>query len=642
MEPRLTSRLFLWASLSLSMVLSGHAQIAQPCCAHTFIGNSPDEGNPGWHQEAQGLTHDADYWYVTQNPAFRPSGNEIVGGPRLWRIPVTTNLSSGVDCGAGGVSCKELRDTPLFKAGYNHYGDLDFYEFDGQGYLLIPIEGYFGPGVAVFRADETLSFVAFAQVPGQTKWGWLAIDPNGLLVSSDGGLIYDFRRYTVDWARLRDTGELQIAFLDFVPILDEGGGSLPLDSAQGGEFSDDGQLLYFENGYLGDQDPTWGLHVFRTRTGTADECGAQGSCMVARRIERSHDGPGGFAFEFDPTRFVYEEPEGLTYWDLDADGRAPGLHGQLHAILLDNDEPDSDDVYVKHYQRSSEDPEPPEIFCPANVTAECSAHTGVPAGDAQLSPFFGGVWARDNCSESPTITSNAPGLFGLGSTAVTFTAADGFGNQSQCLASVRVVDTTQPDIVCPAPVAVECTSPAGIGASDPQLAPFFSVARASDVCDAAPVLANNAPGTLPFGSTTVTFTALDASANNRACSSVVRVGDTIAPAITVSLSQTLLSPANHEMIPITATVMVTDRCDSTAKFALVSITSNEPPESRGDGTTIPDVQGASVGTPDTTFLLRAERSGTGTGRIYTIVYRATDAAGNSREATATVVVPLHQ
>ena len=63
MEPRLTSRVFLLASLSLSMVLSGHAQIAQPCCAqHTFIGNSPDEGNPGWHQEAQGLTHDADYW----------------------------------------------------------------------------------------------------------------------------------------------------------------------------------------------------------------------------------------------------------------------------------------------------------------------------------------------------------------------------------------------------------------------------------------------------------------------------------------------------------------------------------------------------------------------------------------------------
>jgi hypothetical protein len=199
MEPRLTTRMFLWASLSLSVVLSGHAQIAQPCCSqHTFLGNSPDEGNPGWHQEAQGLTHDADYWYVTQNPAFRPLGNEVVGGPRLWRIPVTTNLSSGVDCGAGGVSCKELRDTPLFQAGYNHYGDLDFYEFDGQGYLLIPIEGYFGPGVAVFRADETLSFVAFAQVPGQTKWGWLTIDPNGLLVSSDGGLIYDFRRYTVD------------------------------------------------------------------------------------------------------------------------------------------------------------------------------------------------------------------------------------------------------------------------------------------------------------------------------------------------------------------------------------------------------------------------------------------------------------
>src|SRR5262245_43228196 len=612
MELRLMSRVLLWASLSFSIVLSGHAQIAQLCCAHTFLGNSPDEGNPGWHQEAQGLTHDADYWYVTQNPLLVPG----IVGPRLWRIPVTTDLSSSVDCGVGGVSCKWLIETPMFPAGYNHFGDLDFYEFDVQGYVLIPIEGGTpGPCVAVFRADETLSFVAFAPVPGQTKWGWLAIDPNGLLVSSDGGLIYDFRRYTVDWARLRDTGELQIAFLDLVPILDEGGGSLPLDSAQGGEFSDDGQLLYFENGYLGAQDPTWGLHVFRTRTGTADECGAQGTCIVARRIERSHDGPGGFAFEFDPTLPVSQEPEGLTYWDLDADGRAPGLHGQLHVILLDNDLTNSDDVYVKHYRRSSEDPEPPEIFCPANVTAECSGHTGVPASDSQLSPFFGGVRARDNCSESPTITSNAPGLFGLGSTGVTFTAADNFGNQSQCLASVRDVDTTQPDIICPAPVAVECTSPAGIGAGDSQLAPFFSAAHASDICDAAPVLANNAPGTLPFGNTTVAFTALDASANNRSCTSVVRVGDTTAPAITVSLSRTRLWPANHGMIPITATVTVTDRCDSAARFELVSITSNEPPDSRADGTTIPDVQGASFGTPDTKFLLRAERAGTGLGTL---------------------------
>jgi hypothetical protein len=40
------------------------------------------------------------------------------------------------------------------------------------------------------------------------------------------------------------------------------------------------------------------------------------------------------------------------------------------------------------------------------------------------------------------------------------------------------------------------------------------------------------------------------------------------------------------------------------------------------------------------FLLRAERSATGSGRVYTITYRATDACDNTTHAAATVLVPL--
>jgi hypothetical protein len=42
------------------------------------------------------------------------------------------------------------------------------------------------------------------------------------------------------------------------------------------------------------------------------------------------------------------------------------------------------------------------------------------------------------------------------------------------------------------------------------------------------------------------------------------------------------------------------------------------------------------------FELRAERSGVGTGRIYTITYLVTDGCGNSTSASATVTVPLSQ
>lgn len=71
---------------------------------------------------------------------------------------------------------------------------------------------------------------------------------------------------------------------------------------------------------------------------------------------------------------------------------------------------------------------------------------------------------------------------------------------------------------------------------------------------------------------------------------------------------------------------------------LVSVTSNEPDNGLGDG----DMPNDIVINPDGTFDLRAERSGTGDGRIYTITYRAIDACDNTTEATATVAVPFDQ
>jgi len=77
-----------------------------------------------------------------------------------------------------------------------------------------------------------------------------------------------------------------------------------------------------------------GIHVFDLSTG--------------KRIQRSTNGYGYFNYEFHPGGTIQEEPEGITIWDLD-DGRALGIRGQLHVLLLDNDWPDDDDVYVKHY-----------------------------------------------------------------------------------------------------------------------------------------------------------------------------------------------------------------------------------------------------------------------------------------------------
>ena len=120
------------------------------------------------------------------------------------------------------------------------------------------------------------------------------------------------------------------------------------------------------------------------------------------------------------------------------------------------------------------------------------------------------------------------------------------------------------------------------------------------------------------------------------------VNDNTPPTIQVSLSPNVLRPANHKMVPITATITVQDNLDPTPTVKLVSITSNEAVNGKGDGNTASDIDGAEFNTDDRKFLLRAERSGTGNGRYYTVTYRATDAAGNTALASAQVFVPHNQ
>jgi len=112
--------------------------------------------------------------------------------------------------------------------------------------------------------------------------------------------------------------------------------------------------------------------------------------------------------------------------------------------------------------------------------------------------------------------------------------------------------------------------------------------------------------------------------------------DTEAPTVTVTASPGVLWPPNHTYRTVVATVAATDNVDPSVVPALVSVTSNEPDNGTDDGNTVNDI----VVVDDHTFLLRAERSSSGSGRIYTITYSATDECGNSALGTATVLVPI--
>ena len=79
-------------------------------------------------------------------------------------------------------------------------------------------------------------------------------------------------------------------------------------------------------------------------------------------------------------------------------------------------------------------------------------------------------------------------------------------------------------------------------------------------------------------------------------------------------------------------------CDLSPTVRLVSIESNELANGTGDGNTPVDYSGAAIGEPDVEFLLRAERSGNGVGRVYTITYEAEDDSGNTTLRQASVAV----
>ncbi len=146
--------------------------------------------------------------------------------------------------------------------------------------------------------------------------------------------------------------------------------------------------------------------------------------------------------------------------------------------------------------------------------------------------------------------------------------------------------------------------------------------------------------TLPLGVHDITLRVTDRAGATSTDATMVSVVDTTPPTLGVSLSPTTLWPPNHRMVAVTVAVTAADAC-GVSSVQLASATSSEPEDASGsgDGNTTEDLQGASIGTPDTMVLLRAERTGDGPGRIYTLTYAATDASGNTSSALGLVTVP---
>lgn len=142
------------------------------------------------------------------------------------------------------------------------------------------------------------------------------------------------------------------------------------------------------------------------------------------------------------------------------------------------------------------------------------------------------------------------------------------------------------------------------------------------------------PRSFPVGTTGVTATAINGG-GYLTCAFNVVVNDTEAPVIhNLAASPDKLWSPNHKMKDITVSYHSTDNCGVPITCSL-TITSNEAVNGKGDGNTTPDW----VVMDDHHVQLRAERSGKGSDRVYTITTTCTDQYGNSSQSATTVKVP---
>ena len=203
-----------------------------------------------------------------------------------------------------------------------------------------------------------------------------------------------------------------------------------------------------------------------------------------------------------------------------------------------------------------------------------------------------------------------------------------------------------PSVTCPAASTVECGTLATVAAvvSDPDgdsLTVVWTVNGVAIQTNTVPAGAPLATTSVPFsallslGTNGITVTVTDTAGNSSSCSTTITVVDTTPPVIgSVTATPNVLWPPNHKMVSVRVQAHVTDTCGPST-WKIVSVSSNEAADAKGSGHTATDWQI----TADHTLKLRAERSGKGTGRIYTITIQATDASGNTSRKTLTVTVP---
>ncbi len=184
---------------------------------------------------------------------------------------------------------------------------------------------------------------------------------------------------------------------------------------------------------------------------------------------------------------------------------------------------------------------PLEIIAPDDLTLEATGElTLVDLGTASIN--------RD-----AAITNDAPDLFPLGSTVITWTAQDDKGDMANDTQIITIQDTTAPVITPPDDIIHEATSLISMIQ--------LGVATATDTVDAMPTITSDAPTSFPIGITIITYTATDYIGNYATDTQRVTVQDTTEPMLILPSDITV--EATGVLTPVDiGTATVTDNIDT--------------------------------------------------------------------------------
>jgi HYR domain len=269
---------------------------------------------------------------------------------------------------------------------------------------------------------------------------------------------------------------------------------------------------------------------------------------------------------------------------------------------------------------------------PADITAEANGPTGSKVNYASPTAVDVVDGPMPNVGCAPESGSTFP----LGVDTVTCSSSDSRGNRGSATFKIRIVDTTPPVVIPPGDTSVYASTDSGSYALDQgPIFAFVHGAHASDIADPHPVVTSDHPVFFGVGTTTLTFTAKDASGNKASGTAKL----TLLPKPAAGTTPPPLPPPRENKPPANVTGVAAKSGD-----ARVTLKWTNPTDADFDHTEISRTTTQTGFQATGTVVYRGKGTsytdrGLRNGVEYRYVIATVDKTGNASAGVATVVMP---